>query len=66
MEVPVSCFYNEEGKPRAICTGDTLFIEMWEDLNLAPESNSRIDSKIFLQVHLYDVARIKIMPLPIT
>ncbi|WP_373399403.1 MBL fold metallo-hydrolase [Algoriphagus halophilus] len=60
-----SCFllYNEEGKPEAIFTGDTLFIGDVGRPDLAQKVVKDLTQEK-LAGHLYDSLRNKIMPLP--
>lgn len=60
-----SCFllYNEEGKPEAIFTGDTLFIGDVGRPDLAQKVIKDL-TQDKLAAHLYDSLRNKIMPLP--
>jgi len=63
MESSCYLLYNEEGKPEAIFTGDTLFIGDVGRPDLAQKVIAELTQDI-LAGHLYDSLHNKIMPLP--
>ena len=63
MESSCYLLYNEEGKPEAIFTGDTLFIGDVGRPDLAQKVVADL-TQDKLAAHLYDSLRNKIMPLP--
>ncbi|MHA7128166.1 MBL fold metallo-hydrolase [Algoriphagus namhaensis] len=63
MESSCYLLYNEEGKPEAIFTGDTLFIGDVGRPDLAQKVAADLTQEK-LAAHLYDSLRNKLMPLP--